>query len=73
MSCLPEHPHALLRDGVVVNVAVFDGHDHDLAGRVAVDHGADGVVCLCALGSVPGIGDIWTGTGFARPEEGGTP
>ena len=67
MTCLPEHPHALLRGRVVVNVVVLGGHDHDLAGRLAGDHGADGVVCLCALGSVPAIGDQWTGTGFARP------
>ena len=68
MEHLENHPHAFLKDGVVVNVAVFDGHDSELLDVIKEAHNADLVMCCCDHG-MASIGGFWDGTRFypAKP------
>ena len=68
MTCLPEHPHAFITDGVVTGVAVFAAHDADVINAVGDGLGADLAVCCCNLGVVPPIGSTWDGTAFTLPD-----
>lgn len=69
MTHLAEHPHAYVKDGAVMQVAVFgqDAHDGRIVEDVRVAGGYDEVICCCAYGLVPAIGWTWDGTQFYMP------
>ncbi len=73
MNHQSEHPHALLTDGVVTNVAVFADHDHAVIAAVRDAGGHDLAVCCCDHGVVPAIGSTWDGMQFTAPEPGDAP
>lgn len=51
MEHLPEHPHAFLKDGIVINVASFDSHDSELLELVKIANEADTIICCCDYGN----------------------
>ena len=51
-----EHPHALVLDNTVINIAAFAEHDEDLISLIAQANGGDRAVCMCNLGEHIGIG-----------------
>ena len=57
------HEHAFVRDGIVINVLVFDGHDHELLEQARETFNADLVVCCCDHG-IASIGGEWDGEKF---------
>lgn len=65
-----EHPHAFVKNGRVVNVAVFAEHDQELIERVRVEQDADEAVCCCDNQYVPSLHWSWDGSSFeaATPE-----
>ena len=60
MEHLDKHPHAFIdKDNMVLNVAVFNGHDEDLIELIKSQHeGAVASICCCNYG-LAGIGAIW--------------
>lgn len=66
MSHLENHPHAFVKDGLVVNVAVFESHDADLLNVFAVESGCE-IICCCDNGEAS-VGYTWDGTQFINPK-----
>jgi hypothetical protein len=66
---LDECPHAFIKDGVVVQIAVFKEDDHGsaLIDLVKADKQADTVICICDHGVVPHLYSTWDGTTFTAP------
>ena len=62
-----EHPHAFIKDGIVVWVGVFDGHDEQFLETLKPLFEADTIICCCNIGFVPAYGFTWDGTRFANP------
>lgn len=60
------HPHAFIKDNVVINVAVFNEHDHELIDAVRIANNADWVQCVCDYGKTIAPGWIWNGTEFVE-------
>jgi hypothetical protein len=60
---LDNHPHAVVKDGVVINILIFDDHDASLLDDVCQSFNADEVVCCCNHG-VAYIDGPWDGTLF---------
>lgn len=59
MEHLPEHEHAFLdANGYVINIATFDGHNHEMLNQIATHLTAKEVVCCCNNGKAA-IGDQW--------------
>lgn len=62
MEHLENHPHAFLDDNnIVMNINVFDGHDHSLIEQVKNAHKASAVVCCCDNGIATIGGDFFNG------------
>ena len=66
---LDECPHAFIKDGVVVQIAVFkeDDHGSEILDLVKADIQADTVICICDHGVVPHLYSTWDGTTFTEP------
>jgi len=67
MEHLEGHPHAFIKDGIVVNVAAFDGHDFELIDIIRQANGGDLSVCCCDNGAAM-IGSIWNSVRFYPPK-----
>lgn len=67
MEHLEHHPHAFIKNGVVVNVAVFDGHDSELIDIIRQANDGDLSVCCCDNGAAS-IGYTWNGVRFYPPK-----
>ena len=67
MEHLENHPHAFIKDGVVINIAAFDGHTSDLLELFKSEFTADFIICCCdnGLGYVNGT---WDGERFYPPK-----
>ena len=63
------HPHAFVKEDIVINVAGFNSHDHDLIDAVRIANNADWVQCLCDYGKSIGPGWIWNGVEFIPGEQ----
>ena len=59
--------YALIKDGTVVNVIVFDNPDASLINAVKEAQDVDNVV-LCEDNEEAGIGGTWDELGFIRPK-----
>lgn len=59
LSHFEEHPHALVRNNRVINVAVFAEHDEELINFIAQSSNADRVVCICNLGTLINIDHVY--------------
>ena len=68
MEHLEGHPYAFLKDGVVVNIAVFSGHNSELLEVFKQAHNADSVI-PCSDHKFASVGGFWDGTRFypAKP------
>lgn len=60
---LEHHEHAFVKDGIVINILVFDGHNHTLLNQCKEHFGADEVVCCCDNG-IAYIDGTWDGKEF---------
>ena len=63
MEHLQRHQYAFLKDGVVINIAVFDGHDSELLEIIKQAHNAD-LVLSCRDYGKAFIDGFWDGTRF---------
>jgi len=58
MEHLENHPHALVKNGIVKNLLNFDGHDYTLLEQVRQAQEADEIICCCDNG-IAFIGGQW--------------
>jgi hypothetical protein len=63
---LEDHRHAFIKNGIVINVAVFDGHDSELLQSIINDFNLDEIVCCCNHG-IPLLNSKWNGIEFTPP------
>lgn len=69
MNNFSEYMYAFIKNGRVINVAVFAGRDENLANLVARDCEADHVVDCHEAGVVPSVYWSWDGEVFAPPTD----
>jgi hypothetical protein len=68
MEHLLAHEHALVdENNVVLNVAVFDGHNHELLEAIRVANNAAKIICCCDNGMAV-VNGTWTGEHFLDVE-----
>ena len=60
---LDNHPHAVVKDNVVINLLVFEGHNPSLLDDVRQKFDADEIVCCCNHGNAY-VGGTWDGSVF---------
>ena len=59
MLHLDGHPHAIVKNGVIVWVGVFEQHDDSVMQDVLALMDGDKIECCCNLGYFPGVGWHW--------------
>jgi len=69
MTHQENHEHAFIdSSNTVINVAVFDGHDHELIQIIQNAHtGAVATICCCDNG-IASVGYTWNGSRFLTPD-----
>lgn len=65
MEHVENHPHAFVKNGDVINVAVFAEHDQELLQQFAIEFDCD-IICCCDNGTA-NIGWKWDGEKFYNP------
>lgn len=68
---IDSHPHAFIKDDIVINVAIFNEHNHELIDAVRIANNADWVQCICDYGKSVAPGSIWNGTEFVEAIDNG--
>jgi hypothetical protein len=61
---IDNHPHAIIKDGIVINIVCIYSHNEEIAEAVKIASGGDLVVCGCNYGKTFGIGWTWDGIEF---------
>ena len=69
MEHIENHPHALIKENIVVIVCMFEDHLPDLIESRIAENNADQAICCCDLGMFPSVGWTWDGLKFNQPEE----
>lgn len=59
MEHLERHPHALVKNGVIVWIGEFEQHDDSVMESLKTMMNADKIECLCNLGYLVGQGWHW--------------
>lgn len=65
-NCVSYHPQAAYdKDGVVVDLISFGGHEQDVINQVISALGYSGSLSICEMGPIF-IGDSWNGESIVR-------
>jgi hypothetical protein len=56
---LDSHPHAIIKNGIVVWTGTFNEHDDSIFQDLLLMMQGDKVECCCNLGYMPGLGWHW--------------
>lgn len=60
---LSDHSHAIVKNGIVENILVFDSHNSELLEQVRQHFNADEIVCCCDNG-IAYVDGTWDGIEF---------